>query len=512
MQIESTSPGTGQSIGCVESTSPSRISRIVEDARQIQKEWMQLPHGRRVQIIREFGRIFFTRKREIADLISRENGKPVVEAYASEIIPTLDMINYYSKKSRRILRHRNVKITLPLLRTKKAWVAKEPYGVVGIISPWNYPVLLPLGQIVPALLAGNTVVFKPSEFTPIVGERISELLQEAGVPENVFNIIQGGSEVGSSLVSSGVDKLFFTGSTPTGRRVSELAARDLTPVSLELGGKDAMIVLDDAHIESAASGAIWGAFMNAGQTCVSIERCFVHEKIYDQFVELTRQKTKELRLGSGIETDLGAMIHRAQFDVVKRHVEDAVQRGARIVAGGIFSDNPAHFIQPTILTDVPVNSTIMNEETFGPVLPILKFGSDEEAVSLANGSRFGLSVSVWTGSRKRGLAIAKKLHAGAAIVNDAISYYGMSDGIVGGVKQSGNGRVHGREGLLEMVYTKYYEIERAPRLKKLWWYSYSTDMSSFFESATDFLFAANFLYKMNALLKLLPKYLRIKKI
>lgn len=514
MLIESTNPATGEIVGKVGSTKTDDISQIVEGARQAQKEWWRLRHSHRTKIIKECGRILFLRKREIADLISRENGKPVVEAYTSEIIPTLDLINYFSEKSKRMLRARRVKIGIPLLKTKKAFVANEPLGVVGIISPWNYPLLLPLGQIIPALLVGNTVVFKPSEYTPIVGETISQILWDAGIPRDVFNIVQGAGEVGAALTSAGVDKLFFTGSTATGKKVSELAAKNLTPVSLELGSKDAMIVLDDAHVDSAASGATWGAFMNAGQTCVSIERCFVHNEVHDRFVELLQEKIKDLHVGSGTDThtDLGAMIHRAQFEIVKLHVNDAVQRGAKIVAGGVFSEHVGYFIPPTILKDVSMDSLLMTEETFGPVLPIVKFSSDDEAIELANSSRFGLSASVWTRDKNRGMQIAKRLQAGAAIVNDVISYYGMSDGVVGGVKESGNGRVHGREGLLEMVYQKYYEVERLPRMKKLWWYSYDENMLSFFETATDFLFAPKIFNRTKALFKLIPEFLRIKKI
>jgi acyl-CoA reductase-like NAD-dependent aldehyde dehydrogenase len=513
MLIESINPTTGELLGKVESAEPGSFPCIVEEARKAQKDWTQLSQKLRIDSIKRFGQILFGRKREIADLISRENGKPVVEAYTSELIPVLDMTKYFSKTSQRVFRPRRVKIGIPLLKTKKAFVANEPYGVVGIISAWNYPLLLPLGQILPALLGGNAVIFKPSERAPIVGEMISQMIWDSEIPKKVFNIVQGAGEVGAALAASGVDKLFFTGSSSTGKRVSELAAKTLTPVSLELGSKDAAIVLDDANLESAASGIIWGAFMNAGQTCVSIERCFVHQKIFNQFVKVLSQKIKALRIGPGAnaETDVGAMIHRDQFDVVKHHVTDAIQRGATVVNGGIFTDGTSRFVPPTLLTDVTIDSLLMTEETFGPVLPVIKFSSDEEAVALANSSRFGLSVSIWTRDTKRGMNLTKDLQAGATIVNDVISYYGISDGVVGGVKESGNGRVHGKEGLLEMVRQKYYEIERMPRMKKLWWYSYNQNMLSFFETATDFLFAHKIVDRIKALFKLIPEFLRIKK-
>ncbi len=489
MSINSFNPTTGELIGKIETTSLCDFPGIVSRAREAQLVWMQKPFREREVLVREFGDILLRRKRNVAELVSRENGKPVVEAYTSEVIPTLDIIKYFSRKGERKLRQRRVKIGIPLMKTKKAFVRYEPYGVVGIISPWNYPLLLPVAQIVPALLSGNAVIFKPSEYTPFVGEMIAQLLWEAGVPLEAFNIVQGAGDVGAALVSSGVDKLFFTGSTSTGKKVSELAGKNLTPVSLELGGKDAMIILDDADIEAATSGAVWGAFMNAGQTCVSVERCFVHEKIYDSFLTTLQRKVNALRVAgaTGNDVDVGPMIHKAQFDIVKLQVGDAVDRGGRIVAGGIFSESGGvYFIPPTILVNVSADSLLMNEETFGPILPVLKFDSDEEAIRLANASRFGLSDSVWTGDKRRGLAVAEKLQAGAAVVNDVIGYYGISDGVVGGVKESGTGRVHGTEGLFEMVYPKYYEIERARRMKKLWWYSYDDNLLSFFETATDF--------------------------
>lgn len=507
-------PATGVLIAKVQTTQTDEIPKIIKNAQISQLNWGKLPFSKRVKIIRKFGQLLYEQRSEIVELISRENGKPKVEAYTSEVIPTLDFIKFSVKNSRRILRPRKVRIGIPLLKSKKAHVANEPYGVVGIISPWNYPLLLPLGQIVPALLLGNTVIFKPSEHIPLLGNMISRLFHEAGIPADVLNTVQGGGEIGAALVSSGVDKVFFTGSTANGRRVSELAAKQLIPVSLELGSKDAMIVLEDAHIESATSAAMWGAFMNAGQTCVSIERCFVHERIYDRFIAVLSEKIKRLNVGPGSVngTDIGSMIHQQQFDIVKRHINEAVARGARIAVQGNVPVGQGCFISPTLLIDVPMQSLIMTEETFGPVLPVVKFSSDEEAVALANSSSFGLAASVWTGDKHRGLKIAKSLEAGAVIVNDVISYYGIGDGVVAGVKDSGYGRVHGKEGLLEFVHPKYYEVERLPRMKKLWWYNYDNLTLKFFETATEFLYANTIGKRLRAGARILSTFLRIKKI
>ncbi|MCL4538441.1 MAG: aldehyde dehydrogenase family protein [Bacteroidetes bacterium] len=513
--MNSLDPATGSLIGELEATSPDLIQGIVSEARSAQQEWSRLPLRKRSEHIRQFGEILVSRKRIAAELISQENGKPIAESYTSEIIPTLDIVRYYAYRSAGAIKDRRVHNRIPLMKTKKAFVRYEPYGVIGIISPWNYPLLLPCGQIIPALMTGNTVVFKPSEYTPLVGDMIAQFLWETGIPRKVFNIVQGGGDVGAALACSKVNKLFFTGSTATGKKISGLAANTLTPLSLELGSKDAMIVLDDADIDSAASGAIWGSLMNAGQTCVSIERCFVHEKIYDRFLDVLQTKIKKLRTGKGSDagTDIGPIIHKAQFDTIRFQVEDAVRKGARIAAGGDFLEkNGTYFISPTVLIDLPKECSLMTEETFGPVLPITRFSSDDEAIGLANDSRFGLAASVWTADKKRGMAIAQRLQAGAVILNDIISYYGNSDGVVGGPKESGSGRVHGREGLFEMVFPKYYEIERAWRTKKLWWYPYDSTLLHFFEATVDLLFSKSLFAKSKSLLKLVPNFLRIKKI
>lgn len=515
MIIDSTNPATGELLGQVEATPINKIPGILKDARAAQHEWARTSFQSRARILETFAAILLDRKKMAAELIMKENGKPLVEVYTSEIIPSLDIVRYYVAKASKILRRRQIRIRLPLLKTKRAYVENEPIGVVGIISPWNYPLLLPIGQIIPALMAGNAVIFKPSEYTPLVGKMIADLLWEVGIPEKLFPVVNGRGDVGAALVSSGVDKLFFTGSTQTGRKVSEIAARSLTPVLLELGGKDAMIVLQDADLDVATSGALWGGFMNAGQSCVSVERCFVDEKILDAFVNKLRGKIEGLVVGPGAdaESDIGPIIHRGQFETIVNQVNDAVSKGGRLIIGGKFvENNGSYFISPIVLADVPMDSLLMKEETFGPVLPIVEFRTETEAVDLANASRFGLAASVWTRDIKHGLELAKKIHAGAVIVNDTISYYGMSDGVVGGVKESGSGRVHGREGILAMVSPKYFEVERAQRMKKLWWYGYGTRSLTLFEIATDFVFSKEVLKKAKSLYKLAPEILRIKKL
>lgn len=515
MILQSRNPGTDQLLGEVKVTPPESIAEIVFRARTAQKEWQLTPLNQRIEVISRFGEILLKRKTEIANLIAEENGKPIVEAIATEIIPSLDLIRYYSRVSHRLLADTPVKISIILMKTKKAIIRQTPIGVVGIISPWNYPLLLPVGQIIPALIAGNAVVFKPSEFTPLTGKVISEMLDDAQLPHGVFNIVFGESEVGAALVQSDVNKIFFTGSTPVGRKVCELASKKLIPVSLELGGKDAMVVFEDADLEAAIRGALWGGFMNAGQTCISVERCFVQAGVFESFCKSVAQKASQLKVGKGTDpfVDIGSIIHKRQFQVVSSQISESVKQGARIISGGSMSESEStYLISPTVIIDVPLDSPMMNQETFGPVLPIIKFNTTEEVIKLVNQSRFGLSASIWTRNIKRALSIADKLEVGAVTINDVITYYGISDGVVGGVKESGFGRVHGKYGLFEMTYPKYIEIERAPYIPKTWWFRYDRNLLDFFNASTDFLFANKISKKLQSLFTLMKKLSKIKKL
>jgi acyl-CoA reductase-like NAD-dependent aldehyde dehydrogenase len=364
--------------------------------------------------------------------------------------------------------------------------------VIGIISPWNYPFSIPASQSLAALVAGNTVVLKPSELTPLSALELSSLFHDAGFPENIFQVVLGDGPTGAALVDSKMDKLIFTGSVATGKRLAQTAAARLLPVVLELGGKDPMIVLDDADVEVASSGAVWGAFVNAGQACLSVERCYVHRSIYESFVSMCAEKAKQLRLGDGMDpsTDIGPLIHERQLRTIEQHVQYARSRGARILTGGkrMPSIGP-NFYSPTVLADVTHEMLIMREESFGPVLPIMAFDSEEEAVRLANNSEYGLAASVWTSNRFRGERIARQINAGTVMVNDAVSCYGISEAPHGGMKASGIGRTHGKLGLSEMVRVKYLDVDLLPGVKKPWWYGYGAAMSKTAEAFLDFQFA-----------------------
>jgi acyl-CoA reductase-like NAD-dependent aldehyde dehydrogenase len=388
-----------------------------------------------------------------------------------------------------------------VMKTKSGRILHEPYGVIGIISPWNYPFSIPATEAMAALVAGNAVVLKPSELTPLIALELRALLREAGVPEDIFQVLPGESATGAALVGSEIDKLVFTGSVNTGRRIAQIAAERLLPVVLELGGKDPMMVLEDADVDVASSGAVWGAFVNAGQTCLSVERCYVHQSLYSTFLDACSEKARKLRVGNGTDeaTEVGPMIHERQVRVVESQVEDARQRGARVLAGGTrLRELGPTFFAPTVLADVDHDMRVMQEESFGPVLPIAPFVDDAEAVRLANDSEYGLAASVWTHDRARGERVARQIEAGTVMVNDAVSCFSISEAPHGGMKASGLGRTHGRWGLEEMVRVKYVDSDRVPRMKKIWWFGYGGGFTGEMESFLDLLYARPLREKLKA--------------
>jgi acyl-CoA reductase-like NAD-dependent aldehyde dehydrogenase len=491
-KVSSVNPATGEVLRELECADDSEVQLAVARGCAAQAAWVEIGVRRRVAVLREFQRRLLEKKSEIAEAIAREAGKPVAEALTTEVLVVLDAVRFLIENAYRLLRDEPLPHGSLAAKLKSGRLVREPYGVVGIISPWNYPFSIPATETLAALVAGNAVVLKPSEFTSLVALELRSLLHAAGVPQDVFQVVVGDGATGAALIHSKIDKLVFTGSVATGKRITAAAAERLLPVVLELGGKDPMLVLDDADIDVASSAAVWGAFVNAGQTCLSVERCYVHRSRYEEFLHACVEKTNKLRVGRGLdpETDVGPMIHERQLQMVEAHVEDAVALGARLLAGGVrLPELGRNFYKPTVLADVTHEMRVMREETFGPVLPVAAFDSDEEAVRLANDSDFGLAASVWTRSRERGERLARSIHAGTVMVNDAISCFGISEAPHGGVKSSGVGRTHGRFGLEEMVRLKHLDVDLAPRMKKVWWYGYGATFARQMEGFVDFEFA-----------------------
>ncbi|HVP44826.1 MAG TPA: succinic semialdehyde dehydrogenase [Terriglobales bacterium] len=484
-------PATGELLRELEVAGAQDVRAAVERARAAQPEWERLGVHRRTATLRAFQRRLYESKEAVAELISREAGKPVTEGLLTEVLVVLDTATFLMENAHELLRDEPIPHGNPVMKSKRAWLRREPYGVIGVISPWNYPFSTPAAEVLAALVAGNTVVLKPSEFTPLCALELHQLLLASGVPSDVLQVVVGEGPTGAALSASAVNKLIFTGSVATGKRVAQAAAQRLVPVVLELGGKDPMIVLDDADVEVVSSGAVWGAFVNSGQACLSVERCYVHRSIYEKFVQACVRKTESLRVGNGRdpETDVGPMIHQRQLQTVEAHIEEARARGARVLAGGRrLPELGPNFFAPTVIADVDHSMRLMREETFGPVLPLMPFDSDDEAVGLANDSEFGLAASVWTSNRARGEALAKRLQAGTVMVNDVLTCFGISEAPHGGMKASGIGRSHGRFGLEEMVQVKYVDSDLLPGLRKVWWFGYGAEFSQQMRGFVDLLF------------------------
>jgi acyl-CoA reductase-like NAD-dependent aldehyde dehydrogenase len=491
-KVASVNPATGKVLDELQCASESEVQATVALAHAGQVAWSARGVRSRIAVLRDFQRLLHEKKKEVATLITQEAGKPCVEALVTEVMVVLDAARFLIENAFRLLREERLPHGNLAMKTKTGWIRREPYGVIGIISPWNYPFSIPATEALAALVAGNAVVVKPSECTSLCALELEKLLHAAGVPKDVFRVLPGDGATGAALIGSAIDKLIFTGSVATGKRVAQAAAARLLPVVLELGGKDPMLVLDDADTDVASSGAVWGAFVNAGQTCLSVERCFVHRSLYEKFLSACVEKTKKLRVGNGLDpaTDVGPMIHERQLKIVESQVDDARARGARVLAGGMrLPELGPNFYAPTVMADVTHAMRIMQEETFGPVLPVCAFDTDEEAVRLANDSEFGLAASVWTRDKARGEAIARKIDAGTVMVNDTVACFGISEAPHGGVKASGLGRTHGKFGLEEMVWIKYIDSDRLPGMKKVWWYGYGERFSRQMEGFVDMQFA-----------------------
>ena len=506
--IEVHSPATLEKVGEVAVVSPLEVRAAVGRAREAFRVWSALGFKKRAEVLRSARDNFVAHREELIELICKENGKPRLEAIV-EITYVCDVITFYGKQASRFLKQHRV---MPhLLRNKKVNVHYRPRGVIGMITPWNYPLILTIGESIAALMAGNSVVIKPSEWTPLIAMRGAELIQEVfkshGLPADILQIVNGYAETGIALVDE-ADMIAFTGSVRTGKAVAERAARRLIPVSLELGGKDPMIVLKDADIERAANAAVWGAFTNSGQVCISVERVYVEETIADEFTKRVVEKTKALRqgsdaneIGSDRRVDIGAMTFPKQIEIVEEHIADAKAHGAQVLTGGMRNPNLAgRYFEPTILTGVNHNMKVMTEETFGPVLPIMQVKDEHEALRLANDSNYGLNASVFMRDRVRGEHIAAQIEAGITCVNDVIAGFGVTDAPSGGLKESGIGKRHGAEGIRRFCHQQVIVTDRFGLKRELFWYPYTAKTEQLLSRMLGVMFSTGLGSKLKSLL------------
>jgi acyl-CoA reductase-like NAD-dependent aldehyde dehydrogenase len=456
----------------VAAASPETVHAAVARARQAARAWAATSPTERCRLLVATRRLLVERLDELVDVVVAETGKLAVEAVVNEALVTEELLGWLARQAPKALRPERV--PAGLLRHKRAEKRYEPLGVVGVISPWNYPLVLSLGPVATALAAGNAVVLKPSEVTPRTGLAVGKLVDEArrqsGAPEGLLEVVVGAGEVGAALVDAGVDKVAFTGSVATGKAVMARAAATLTPVLLELGGKDPMIVAADADLDRAAAAAVWGAFTNCGQTCMATERVYVVEEVYDAFVRKVCELTSRLRQGAGPGADVGAVVHEGQLRVIEAHLADALERGATVLVGGtrvMVGDRPS--LEPTVLVDVDHSMAVMRDETFGPILPIMKVRDLDEAITLANDSPYGLNASVFSSDRATIERLVSKLETGTVCVNDVMVSYAIPGLPFGGVKQSGIGRAHGIEGIREFTRTKSVAYDRLGLRREPYW-------------------------------------------
>ncbi len=455
-----TNPATGESFGEVEMTTAEAVQKAVSDMRRCLPAWRSKSVKERVRILRKFQALLIDQRHEITDLLNQDCGKSRQDGLI-ELFMTVDMLAQYCSQAPKWLKRQRVSPGLYLF--KQCFVEYRPQGVVAVISPWNYPLTLSLPPVLAALLAGNTVVLKPSEVTAATGVLIERLIGQVPELAPFIRVVHGDGKVGAALSQSGPDFIFMTGSSATGRKIMHAAAETLTPVALELSGKDAMIVLEDADVEAAAHWGVWGAFFNAGQTCMAVERAYVVESKYDEFVKLAVQHARQFSAGYskefGDSYSMGPIIDPRQVKVIDRHLEDALAKGARVLTGG---KEGGMFFDPMVLVNVDHSMLLMREETFGPLLPIMKVKDEAEAIRMANDSAYGLGASVWSRNKKHAKEVIDQVQAASVIINDCIAQFGIPMLPFGGVNESGFGRTHGREGLMQFTRPYGYAVGNPP--------------------------------------------------
>ncbi|CAA0106600.1 Putative succinate-semialdehyde dehydrogenase [NADP(+)] 2 [BD1-7 clade bacterium] len=453
-----TNPANGEFLYDIECQTAEDVNAVIEKAHLAQPAWAALSVTQRVEYMMRLREQILDQQDRIIDVVIKETGKPMQDALTFEIYAVCAFISYWCKQASKTLKEETFRASGIMGLMKKVHMQYCPLGVVGVIAPWNGPFVLTANPTIQALLAGNTVVAKGSEITPICSKILEDLCRDAGFPEGVCQVLIGDGSTGAALTSSPmIDKVAFTGSVATGKKVAESCLQNLTPYSLELGGKDAMIICADADLDKAAHGAVWGGCVNTGHFCCGIERIYVEAPVYDAFVEKVTKIAAALRQGQqfGVDEDLGAVFWDRQMSIIEDHVNDAIARGAKPMTGGKrVGDGKGLYFPATVLVDVDESSDLMQKETFGPVLPIIKVVNEEEAIAKANDSNYGLHGSVWTQDKLKGLRIARRIQTGSMAVNDIGMMYGVPNAPFGGVKESGMGSINGQNGLRGYTHPK----------------------------------------------------------
>lgn len=487
-RIKNINPATLENIGSFPIQSRGEVEKALSRARKTLPVWKKFSLHERAEFLSRLRKQMIRDLDEIVEIMGNETGKTEMDCLV-EIFTVAEHLKYLSKKGPQLLV--DEKRSTGIFLNKKAWVSFLPRGVVAIISPWNYPLLLTLGPIAAALMAGNCVVVKPSEITTATALKIKEIASRANIPEDVLQIVTGDGSTGAALVNSeNSDMVCFTGSTATGRKIGEICGKMLKPCILELGGNDPMIIFADANLKRAADAAIWGGFFNSGQTCISVERVFVAESIKEEFLKIITSSIEKLKQGLRFEdVEIGSMTFPAQIAVIQKHLTDAVRKGAKILKGGKRDNRyPGFFFKPTIVTNVTSKMKIMQEETFGPVFTVSTFRDEKEAIQMANDTIYGLDSSIWTENIQRAKRVARKLESGNVCINDVLINYSISDIPLGGVKKSGLGMVHGPEGLRAFTNQQSVVVHNFGLRIEPWWFPSTKRRKNFIKRLITFLY------------------------